>query len=155
MSSTASSMPSIPWRPEALKQGNGFAPKLEPAPVDIANDVTFPVDPTVKAQAIAELKTTQSDLPLVINDPVAGYISYFSSRGRGTLMRSLERAGRYHPMIAAVLAAEEKCSPGSDLPGGGRIRLSAAGGERTLGCGRHVAVHALGRVWPRPQWLVR
>ena len=43
---------------EALKQGNGFAPKIEPAPVDIANDVTFPVDPTVKAQAIAELKTT-------------------------------------------------------------------------------------------------
>jgi len=91
---------------EALKQGNGFAPKLEPAPVDIANDVTFPVDPTVKAQAIAELKTTQSDLPLVINDPVAGYISYFSSRGRGTLMRSLERAGRYHAMISAVLAEE-------------------------------------------------
>ena len=92
---------------EALKQGNGFAPKLEPAPVDIANDVTFPVDPTVKAQAIAELKTTVSDLPLVINDPVAGYISYFSSKGRGTLMRSLERAGRYHAMIAAVLAEEK------------------------------------------------
>jgi membrane-bound lytic murein transglycosylase D len=92
---------------EALKQGNGFAPKIEPAPVDIANDVTFPVDPNVKAQAIAELKTTQSDLPLVINDPVAGYISYFSSKGRGTLMRSLERAGRYHAMIAAVLAEEK------------------------------------------------
>jgi membrane-bound lytic murein transglycosylase D len=92
---------------EALKQGNGFAPKLEPAPVDIANDVTFPVDPTVKAQAIAELKTTVSDLPLVINDPVAGYISYFSSKGRGTLMRSLERAGRYHAMIAMVLAEEK------------------------------------------------
>ena len=92
---------------EALKQGNGFAPKIEPAPVDIANDVTFPVDPNVKAQAIAELKTTQSDLPLVINDPVAGYISYFSSKGRGTLMRSLERAGRYHAMIATVLAEEK------------------------------------------------
>jgi membrane-bound lytic murein transglycosylase D len=92
---------------EALKQGNGFAPKLEPAPVDIANDVTFPVDPTVKAQAIAELKTTVSDLPLVINDPVAGYISYFSSKGRGTLMHSLERAGRYHAMISSVLADEK------------------------------------------------
>jgi len=92
---------------EALKQGNGFAPKIEPAPVDIANDVTFPVDPTVKAQAIAELKTTQSDLPLVINDPVAGFISYFSSKGRGTLMRSLERAGRYQAMISAVLAEEK------------------------------------------------
>jgi membrane-bound lytic murein transglycosylase D len=91
---------------EALKQGNGFAPKIEPAPVDIANDVTFPVDPTVKAQAIAELKTTQSDLPLVINDPVAGFISYFSSRGKGTLVRSLERAGRYRDMIVRVLGEE-------------------------------------------------
>ena len=92
---------------EALKQGNGFAPKIEPAPVDIANDVTFPVDPNVKAQAIQELKTTQSDLPLLINDPVAGFISYFSSKGRGTLMRSLERAGRYHAMITTVLAEEK------------------------------------------------
>lgn len=91
---------------EALKQGNGFAPKIEPAPVDIANDVTFPVDPNIKAQAIAELKTTQSDLPLLINDPVAGYIAYFSTRGRGTLMRSLERAGRYRDMISRVLAQE-------------------------------------------------
>ena len=92
---------------EALKQGNGFAPKIEPAPVDIANDVTFPVDPNVKAQAIQELKTTQSDLPLLINDPVAGFISYFSSKGRGTLTRSLERAGRYHAMITTVLAEEK------------------------------------------------
>ena len=64
---------------EALKQGNGFAPKVEPSPVDIANDVTFPVDPNLKAQAIAELKTTQSDLPLVINDYVASYINFFST----------------------------------------------------------------------------
>ena len=92
---------------EALKRGNGFGPKLEPAPVEVANDVTFPVDPTVKAQAIAELKTTISDLPLVINDPVAGFISYFSSKGKGTMLRSLERAGRYHDMIAAVLAEEQ------------------------------------------------
>ena len=139
---------------EALKQGNGFAPKIEPAPVDIANDVTFPVDPTVKAQAIAELKTTQSDLPLVINDPVAGYISYFSSKGRGTLMRSLERAGRYHAMICGGAGGGES-SPGSDLPGGGRIRLSAADREWPLGGRRHVAVYALRRLWPQPQWLVR
>src|SRR5215472_16250418 len=51
----------------------------EDAPVDIANDVTFPVDPTVRAQAEAELKTTQSDLPLVMNDYVAGYINFFTN----------------------------------------------------------------------------
>ena len=37
---------------EALKQGNGFAPKIEPAPVDIANDVTFPVDPTSRRRRL-------------------------------------------------------------------------------------------------------
>ncbi len=26
---------------EALKQGNGFAPKVEPTPADVASDVTF------------------------------------------------------------------------------------------------------------------
>ena len=127
---------------EALKQGNGFAPKIEPAPVDIANDVTFPVDPTVKAQAIAELKTTVSDLPLVINDPVAGYISYFSARGRGTLMRSLERSGRYHDMIMAVLA-EEKVPQDLIYQAVAESGLSTAGTERTHGRRRHVAVYAL------------
>jgi membrane-bound lytic murein transglycosylase D len=91
---------------EALKQGNGFSPKAEPSPVDIANDVTFPVDPNLKAQVIAELKTTKSDLPLVINDYVASQISFFSSRGHGTLMRSLQRAGRYKTMIQRILTEE-------------------------------------------------
>lgn len=88
----------------ALKEGNGFAPETEPTPVDIANGVTFPVNPKIKAQAIAELKSTRSDLPLVINDPVASYISYFSTRGKGTLERALEREGRYRAMISHVLA---------------------------------------------------
>ena len=92
---------------EALKQGNGFAPKVEPSPVDIANDVTFPVDPTIKAQAIAELKTTQSDLPLVINDPVAGYINYFSSRGpRERSCVRLNGPAAIATMISAILAQE-------------------------------------------------
>ncbi|MGI8772279.1 MAG: transglycosylase SLT domain-containing protein [Acidobacteriaceae bacterium] len=93
---------------DALKQGNGFAPRTEEAPVDVANDVTFPVDPNVKAAAEAELKTTQSDLPLVINDPVASFIGYFSdtSKGHGTIVSSLRRAGRYKEMIQRILREE-------------------------------------------------
>jgi membrane-bound lytic murein transglycosylase D len=95
---------------DSLKQGNGFAPpqKDEQTPVDVANDVTFPVDPNIKATAEAELKTTQSDLPLVINDAVASYISFFSSTstGRGTIISSLTRAGRYKPLIQRVLREE-------------------------------------------------
>ena len=95
---------------DSLKQGTGFAPpkQEDQAPVDVANDVTFPVDPNIKATAEAELKTTQSDLPLVINDAVAGYINFFSSTstGRGTIINSLTRAGRYKALIQNVLKEE-------------------------------------------------
>jgi len=89
---------------EALQQGDGFTEqKSEPAPIDEANEVTYPVDPTIKARAEAEVKETHSDLPLMLTDPVAGYINYFSTRGRGTLERALERGGRYQEMIRKTL----------------------------------------------------
>ena len=64
----------------ALRQGDGFTEqRSEPAPIDEANDITFPVDPNIRAKAEAEVKTTKSDLPLVLNDQVAMFINYFSS----------------------------------------------------------------------------
>lgn len=91
----------------ALQEGDGFTEqKAEPAPIDEANEVTFPVDPNVRAKAEAELKITKSDLPLVMNDQVASFINYFSSRGRGTLERALSRSGRYREMISRVLKQE-------------------------------------------------
>jgi membrane-bound lytic murein transglycosylase D len=93
---------------EALKQGNGFAPTVEPSPADVANDVTFEVDPNLVAKARAELATTKSDLPLVINDYVAAYINFFANtqRGHNTLMHSFQRSGRYKAMIQRVLSEE-------------------------------------------------
>ncbi|MFY9908105.1 MAG: LysM peptidoglycan-binding domain-containing protein [Terriglobales bacterium] len=91
----------------ALQQGDGFAEqKSEPAPIDEANEVTPAVDQTVKAKAEAEIKSTHSDLPLVMTDQVAGYINYFSNRGRGTLEHALARSGRYEDMIRRVLREE-------------------------------------------------
>jgi membrane-bound lytic murein transglycosylase D len=89
----------------ALKQGNGFSSTLEAAPLDAANEVTFPANAALTAKVTAELKTTQSDFPLVVNDYVAGFISYFSnsSAGHAHLLRSLERAGRYKEMISKNL----------------------------------------------------
>jgi membrane-bound lytic murein transglycosylase D len=89
----------------ALKQGNGFSPVLEAAPLDAANEVTFPANAALTAKVTAELKTTQSDFPLVVNDYVAGFISYFSSSaaGHAHLLRSLERAGKYKEMISKNL----------------------------------------------------
>ena len=92
----------------ALKQGNGFSP-TEPTLVELANDVTFPVDPNIKATAELELKTTQSDLPLVMNDYVASYINFFSNstKGHATIRNTLQRAGRYRDMIQQVLREEQ------------------------------------------------
>lgn len=92
---------------QALKEGDGFTEQqAEPAPIDEANEVTFPVDPNVRAKAEAELRMTKSDLPLMMTDQVASFINYFSTRGRGTLERGLERSGRYRDMIERVLKEE-------------------------------------------------
>lgn len=91
----------------ALKQGDGFSEqKSEPAPIDEANEVTFPVDPNVRAKAEEEVRMTKSDLPLMMNDQVASFISYFSNRGRGTLERALTRSGRYRDMISRIFKEE-------------------------------------------------
>ncbi|MDQ2924303.1 MAG: transglycosylase SLT domain-containing protein [Acidobacteriota bacterium] len=89
----------------ALKQGNGFSPKVEAAPLDIAEDVTFPSNPVLVGKVTEELLTTKSDFPLVVNDYVAGYINYFtnSPAGHAHLKRSLERAGKYKVMISRIL----------------------------------------------------
>jgi len=92
---------------QALKAGDGFTEQHpEPAPIDEANNITFPVDPTIKAKAQAELANTHSDLPLMLTDPVVSYINYFSSRGHGTIERALIRRGRYSEMISRVFREE-------------------------------------------------
>jgi len=91
----------------ALQQGDGFAEqKSEPAPIDEANEAAIPVDANIKAKAETEIKSTRSDLPLMMTDQVAGYINYFSTRGRGTVERALARSGRYEDMIRRILQEE-------------------------------------------------
>lgn len=90
---------------DALQQGTGFGTQQEQAPADVAGNITTPANPNVAAKAEAELKTTQSDLPLVLNPYVESYIDFFENnpRGHGTIVSSLERMGRYKTMIEAVL----------------------------------------------------
>ncbi len=91
----------------ALEQGDGFtAQNAEPAPIDEANAVTFPVDPNVKAKAEAEIRHTQSDLPLMMTDQVASYVNYFSTHGRASLESATIRKGRYETMIRRVFKEE-------------------------------------------------
>jgi membrane-bound lytic murein transglycosylase D len=91
----------------ALQQGDGFAEqRSEPAPIDEANELNPQVDANIKAKAEAEIRSTHSGLPLVMTDQVAGFITYFSNRGRGTFERALARSGRYEDMIRSVLKEE-------------------------------------------------
>jgi membrane-bound lytic murein transglycosylase D len=91
----------------AFKEGDGFTEQQpEPAPIDEANQSTLPADPNLKAKAELELKTVQSDLPLVINDYVASYINYFSTKGRATFENSVARAGKYRDMILRIFKEE-------------------------------------------------
>jgi membrane-bound lytic murein transglycosylase D len=82
------------------------AQKSEPAPIDETSGITLSADPNVRAKAQAEIKSTHSDLPLMMTDQVAGYISYFSNRGRGTFERAFARSGRYHDMMVSILKEE-------------------------------------------------
>ena len=93
---------------EALKQGNGFTPKTEATPAEAASDVTFVVDPNIVAKANADLATTHSDLPLVVNDYVASYINFFANttKGHNTLLHAFQRAGRYRSMIERIMSEE-------------------------------------------------
>ena len=92
---------------DSLQQSNGFS-QQDQTPVGVANDVTFPVDPNLLARAQADLKITHSDLPLVVNDYVAGFINYFTNtkKGHNTIENSLTREGQYRAMVEQVLLDE-------------------------------------------------
>ncbi|MBS1851306.1 MAG: transglycosylase SLT domain-containing protein [Acidobacteria bacterium] len=92
---------------QALQQSDASTQqKSEPAPIDEVNETIPAMDPGVKAKAEAEIKATNSDLPLMMTDQVAGYINYFSNRGKGQLERALTRSGRYDQMIRRILREE-------------------------------------------------
>ncbi len=80
--------------------------KSEPAPIDETSGVVPSADEKTREKAQAEIKATHSDLPLMMTDQVAGYISYFSNRGRGTFERAYARSGRYHDMMVRILKEE-------------------------------------------------
>ncbi|HZP00086.1 MAG TPA: LysM peptidoglycan-binding domain-containing protein [Terriglobia bacterium] len=80
--------------------------KSEPAPIDQTNELTPSADARTKAKAEADVKNTRSDLPLMMTDQVAGFIAYFSNRGRGILERALARSGRYRDMMLPILKEE-------------------------------------------------
>jgi membrane-bound lytic murein transglycosylase D len=93
----------------ALKQGDGFTErKPVPAAIEEVADAALETktDPRFRAKLEREIEETISDVPLVINDYVATYINYFSTRGKAGLLNSWRRAGRYRGMIQRIFKEE-------------------------------------------------
>src|SRR5262249_2507857 len=93
---------------QAFRAGDGFrgAPAVT-APIDEVAEMTFPVDPRLKARAEEAAKNISHDLPLTVNDEVLGFLNFFQTpRGRAIVETGLRRAGRYREMIARVLSEE-------------------------------------------------
>lgn len=81
--------------------------RFDKSPLDEIREMTFPVDPALKSKVQQDLQSTQSQLPLVLNDTVLGFLNYFANgRGRSTLEGALRRSGKYRPMIFRILAEE-------------------------------------------------
>ena len=93
---------------QAFRAGDGFseAPAV-PAAIDEVAEMTFPVDPGLKARAEEAAKNSSHDLPLTVNDEVLSFLNFFQTpRGRAIVETGLRRAGRYREMIARVLREE-------------------------------------------------
>lgn len=81
--------------------------RFDKSPLDEIREMTFPIDPALKSKVQLDLQSTQSQLPLVLNDTVLGFLNYFANgRGRTTLEYALRRSGKYRPMIFRILAEE-------------------------------------------------
>jgi membrane-bound lytic murein transglycosylase D len=79
---------------------------FEKAPLEDLLQMTFPVDPKLKDKVKEQVAATVSELPLMVTDSVLGYIHFFDTRGRKTLLAGIERSGRYRRMILRILDEE-------------------------------------------------
>ena len=93
---------------QAFRAGDGFNEAAAvPAPIDEVADMTFPVDPRLKARAEEAARNTSHDLPLTVNDEVLSFLNFFQTpRGRAIVETGLRRAGKYREMISRVLREE-------------------------------------------------
>ena len=95
----------------ALTAGDGFAEKkYEPATLDALLELSTFEHPapslTLQETVKSDLKTTEHDIPIPLNDRVLTYIDLFQGRLRDFIQDGLRRGSRYLPMIQDVFRAE-------------------------------------------------
>lgn len=83
------------------------APVYQQSPLDQIPELTFPIDPKLKATALEQILSRSGEFPLELNDTVLSYIRYFTSeRGSRTFVAGYRRSGRYRDMILRILDEE-------------------------------------------------
>lgn len=83
------------------------APLFDRAPVEQIAETTFSIEPELKGKVLEQVKSTASQLRLEVEDPVVGYINFFTTPfGREIVAAGIRRAGRYAPMIRRILDEE-------------------------------------------------
>ncbi|MGH9475143.1 MAG: transglycosylase SLT domain-containing protein [Terriglobales bacterium] len=95
---------------DALAEGGLSAAVPQASPLSQILQLTFPLDSATKAKLEAASRVSLArqsvgQLPLVINDPVLRYVHYFTTRGRGDLLRGFQRSGRYRGMVDKIFTA--------------------------------------------------
>ena len=70
------------------------------------NVFTIRVDPKLKHLASEDLLTSQFDVPVVLNERVLRFLTYYRTRGRVFMERGLRRSGRYLTMFREVFRRE-------------------------------------------------
>ncbi len=97
---------------EAVREGAAAEEPPEVlAPMEEMADLpplTFPLDPTRRAQLEQELTALTHDLPMTLNERVLNLVDYFHQRpkGRRIITNGLRRSGRYRELITSVLEEE-------------------------------------------------
>ncbi len=77
------------------------------SPLDDIREKNFPLDPKLKDLVQHQISSTQSKLPLDLNDSILSFVSYFANgKGRNTLIAGWRRSHRYRPMIERILQEE-------------------------------------------------
>jgi membrane-bound lytic murein transglycosylase D len=95
----------------ALREGDGFTQaRTEPAIIDdllaVATlDLPDPSKMTTDT-VVADLATTEHDLPIELNDRILSFIELFQGNLRTFMQESLHRGAKYMPMVQSVFRAE-------------------------------------------------
>lgn len=95
----------------ALREGDGFTQaRTEPAVIDdllaVATlDLPDPSKSTTDT-VVADLATTEHDLPIELNDRILSFIELFQGNLRSFMQESLHRSAKYMPMVQSVFRQE-------------------------------------------------